>query len=157
MKSIRFKLLCLLILVSIDQYSKYIAQSIKFREIIPSFMNLSIVENPGIIFGIFSDSNYYFKSIFLIVIGFITIIYFGMLFFKSTLPKYSMLCLGLILSGSIGNVIDRIRYGHVIDFIDIYYKEWHYWTFNFADSYIIVGLFGWLLNDLISCKKNLIT
>jgi signal peptidase II len=60
----------------------------------------------------------------------------------------------MILSGSIGNILDRTRYGYVIDFIDVYYQQWHYWTFNFADTFIVLGLIGWLICDLVLDRKT---
>ena len=53
--------------------------------------------------------------------------------------KWNKAALALILGGALGNLIDRIVYGHVIDFIDCYYKQWHWYTFNLADCFITIG------------------
>jgi len=62
------------------------------------------------------------------------------------------LSLSLILGGALGNVIDRILYGHVIDFIDVYYRNWHWPAFNLADSAIVVGA---VLIMLLSLREQL--
>ena len=147
------KTLWLVSLVGIDQYSKSLAVSIKFKEIVPSFLNVKLTENPGVIFGFLSQSTNHQQTVLLIIIGLITIIYFGSLYFKKTLTDFGSYSLGMILSGSIGNIIDRTLNGYVIDFIDFYYKDLHYWTFNFADSFIVIGLIGWFLSDYYHNSK----
>ena len=154
MKSRSLRALWIFVLLGIDQYSKILAVSIKSKVLIPSFLNLSLAENPGIIFGFLSDSLHRYQPLVLITIGLITIIYFGYLYFKTNTTHIPIYSLGLILSGSIGNIVDRIRNGYVIDFIDFHYKHWHYWTFNFADSYIVIGLISWLLADITRPKGN---
>jgi len=154
LKSMTLKASWLITLIGIDQYTKSLAVSIKFKEIIPSFVNVSLTENPGIIFGFLSSSAHQNQTTFLIIIGLITIIYFGTLYFRNSYSGLSNFSLGMILSGSIGNILDRTRYGYVIDFIDVYYQQWHYWTFNFADTFIVLGLIGWLICDLVLDRKT---
>jgi signal peptidase II len=60
----------------------------------------------------------------------------------------------LIIAGAIGNIIDRIRFDAVIDFVDIYFGEWHYPAFNFADSCIVIGVLLLVINNLMSGKAE---
>ncbi|MEC7577535.1 MAG: signal peptidase II, partial [Pseudomonadota bacterium] len=60
----------------------------------------------------------------------------------------------LVIGGAIGNIIDRVRFGSVIDFVDVYFGDWHYPAFNFADSCIVIGVLLLLLNTLLGEKKE---
>jgi signal peptidase II len=62
--------------------------------------------------------------------------------------------LSLILGGAIGNLVDRIQLGYVVDFIDVYYKNWHYPAFNVADSAITCGVILLLLDVLLISRRN---
>ncbi|MEE9315688.1 MAG: signal peptidase II [bacterium] len=124
-----------LILLSVDQFSKYIIrQKMSLAESIPiikSVFHITYVENRGIAFGLFPQGSSLFIVISLIII-------LGIIFFerkkviKSLKEKF---CLGLILGGALGNLIDRLRFGFVIDFLD--FRIWP--VFNLADSGVCIG------------------
>ncbi len=108
--------------------------------IIPGFFRLVRVENPGIAFGMFSDSPSSFTSIILVLVSVAAIGLVGMLLWQNppSAPR-SAAGLALILGGAAGNLLDRLARGHVVDFLDFYLGSYHWPAFNVADSAICVG------------------
>lgn len=124
-----------LILLSVDQFSKYIIrQKMSLAESIPvikSIFHITYVENTGIAFGLFPQGHSLFIVISLIII--LVIIFFERKkVIKSLKERF---CLGLVLGGALGNLIDRLRFGFVIDFLD--FRIWP--VFNLADSGVCIG------------------
>jgi len=124
-----------LILLFVDQFSKYIIrQKMSLAESIPiikSVFHITYVENRGIAFGLFPQGSSLFIVISLIII-------LGIIFFERKKVIKSLkerFCLGLILGGALGNFIDRLRFGFVIDFLD--FRIWP--VFNLADSGVCIG------------------
>ena len=138
--------------VSIDQFTKYFAFMHKASLHIPmqifSWFNIVYVENKGISFGILSKFNI---SFYLGLVSFFVSFYIIYLLQKSR-KLMEKIALSLILSGAIGNGIDRVSRKYVIDFIDIYFNNFHWPAFNIADSSITIG--GILYFWLIIFKKN---
>jgi len=151
---INFSLLILSIfLLIVDQSTKaIIVNRFDLYESIPiiPFFNLTFVVNYGFAFG-FLNSPSLNQIIVSIVISSI-IIYFLYLLIKTQDHIFKM-CLVLILSGAIGNFIDRIFRGYVVDFIDIYVFNYHWPAFNIADSCISVGFVILIFNILFLNKK----
>ncbi len=130
-----------LVLVIADQWTKLsITSNLRYGEsvAITSFFNLVLVYNKGAAFSFLSNADGWQRFLF---IG-ITLAAVGMLCWlivKHESEKLFRWGLTLILGGAIGNLIDRIAYGHVIDFLDFHFAGWHFWAFNVADSAITVG------------------
>ena len=123
--------------------------------IINPILVLKKIENRGIAFGI--DGNGDFSYIFTpltIILTIAIIIYLYRTVSKNS--KLVNLSLSLILGGALGNLFDRIVSGKVVDFIDVHYLNWHWPTFNIADSFIFIGVVLFLYNELflIKGKKN---
>ncbi len=144
------KLLSLVITTSsvvfLDYLTKRLVNThIDQSEAIPllSFLRIVHVQNKGAAFGLFSDIG---NSIF-IIISFIAIILVVvyLLNIKGGIETFS---LSLILGGAIGNLIDRLLRGGVIDFIDFYIGKWHWPAFNVADSSLTIGMVLFLLANL---------
>ena len=140
----------------IDRISKIYVISLdkKFlgSEIFSSkFLNIYLVWNEGIAFGLFSsnDSNFYNILTFLIIV--IIIILFYMITQSQGLQKYFLF---MILGGAIGNVFDRILYKSVPDFIDFHINQFHWFIFNVADIFITIGVICMILTELIATNKN---
>jgi len=140
----------------IDRISKIYVISLdkKFlgSEIFSSkFLNIYLVWNEGIAFGLFSsnDSNFYNILTFLIIV--IIIILFYMITQSQGLQKYFLF---MILGGAIGNVFDRILYKSVPDFIDFHINQFHWFIFNVADIFITIGIICMILTELIATNKN---
>jgi len=127
-----------LLLIAVDQLSKYLAGAylspIQARPLIPHFLYLRLVHNEAAAFGILPGHNLAF-----IMIASAVIIYISVFLFRQKsvqgLLRFSLI---LILSGAAGNLIDRLRLGYVIDFID--FRVWP--VFNIADSMITIGSIG---------------
>lgn len=140
-----FKWLWLTLLaVLLDQGSKLaIDTSMHLYESIPvvPFFNLTYVHNTGAAFSFLSEAGGWQRWFFS---GLALTISIGITIWLSRLEEHEHLlaaALALILGGAIGNLIDRVAYGYVIDFIDVYYQNWHFPAFNIADSAINVGVF----------------
>lgn len=133
-----FIFLIALPILIIDQLSKYIVLK-NFRPeqslpIIKGIFHISLVCNKGIAFGLFSGKD---PSLIWIFYLCVIIIVFVFIFYKKFFPKrkFSRIFLSLILAGAVGNLIDRIRFGCVVDFLD--FRIWP--VFNVADSAITIG------------------
>ncbi len=129
-----------LLLALLDQATKWlIVDRFYYGEtlnLIPGFFNLTLVHNTGGAFGLFAQSTYLF-----IIFSIITIIFLFFFFKKYSVENpWIVWPFGLVLGGAIGNLIDRIRLGYVVDFLDAYAGNWHWPAFNVADSAICVGL-----------------
>lgn len=117
------------------------------RQVIPNFFNLTLTFNPGAIFGILQGTTPWVRTLIFSLAGLLALGFFGYEFLRAETPRLQRLALGLILGGALGNGIDRLRHGAVVDFLDFVIRGWHYWTFNLADSAIVCGaiLMGWSL------------
>jgi signal peptidase II len=110
-------------------------------EVIQGFFNIVHVRNTGGAFGIFGGDKGGLGSILFVVVSLIAIGVIIFLFIKIKEDEKTLaLSFSLILSGAIGNLIDRLRYGEVIDFLDFYLSSTHWPTFNVADSAICIGI-----------------
>jgi signal peptidase II len=136
----------------------YISSTMSLHEsfaIIGGFLNITYVRNPGAAFSFLADAPAAFRSIFFIsatVLAIILVLYY---IAKSKIEEPLMIfSLSLILSGAVGNLIDRVRFGEVIDFIDVYISSYHWPAFNVADSAITVGAVVMLLQLTTGKKKQ---
>jgi len=135
---------CLGILL-LDQWTKYmIVQKLNLYqrvEVIHGFFNLTHVRNTGGAFGIFGGEKGGLGSILFVVVSLIAIGAIVFLFIKiKENEKTLALSFSLILSGAIGNLIDRIQYREVVDFLDFHLSTYHWPSFNIADSAICIGI-----------------
>jgi signal peptidase II len=134
-----------LIITALDQLSKFtVEQKLELGQIIPvipSFFNLTYVLNPGAAFGFLSGASAAFRNPFFITISVLAVLF--ILYYRSQHRGMGLLpSLGLafILGGALGNLVDRLRLGMVVDFLDFYYGSYHWPAFNIADSAITVGV-----------------
>ena len=133
------------VLIVMDQYTKLMVSlhiplnySVK---VVEDFFNLTHIRNSGVAFGLFASQQSEYKALMFITISTIAIIAI-LLIFHQTPKEKKMVQTGLILifSGAIGNLIDRILHGEVIDFVDFFINRHHFPAFNIADSCITVGV-----------------
>ena len=120
------------------------------RPVIEGFFYLTLGFNRGAIFGSLTWLPDAARAILFAVAGLAALIYFGRLFLAEDTPSWDRVSLGLILGGALGNGIDRILRHAVVDFLDFVFGTWHYWTFNLADSFILVGVVLYLLRMLLA-------
>ena len=129
----------------LDQWTKYmVVQKLPLYQrvkVIQGFFNLTHVRNTGGAFGIFGGEKGGLGSILFVVVSLIAIGAIVFLFLKiKENEKTLALSFSLILSGAIGNLIDRLRYGEVVDFLDFHLSTYHWPAFNVADSAICIGI-----------------
>ncbi len=134
------------LVVGLDQLSKtWILghfELYEVREIIPDFFNLAYVTNTGAAFSFLSDVDSPLRHWFFLGVGGLAVL--GMTYYNYSARRDGAgvlfsLALGGIAGGALGNIIDRLRYGAVTDFLDFYCGAYHWPTFNVADSFICVG------------------
>ena len=136
------------ILLLADQISKHYITSTMLLgqsvELIPS-LGLFYTHNTGIAFSLLSGAS---------GLGCISVVAAGYFYYLLVLNQYPYLRWPLIflIAGSLGNGIDRITSGYVIDFIHVYYENWHFAIFNFADMFICFGVALWLLQEHLRTK-----
>ncbi|MGB6067361.1 MAG: signal peptidase II [Desulfomonilaceae bacterium] len=152
-KILVFIVIALVVLVS-DQVTKYlVAASIPFRggvEIIPGFVNLVHTRNPGAAFGILADSSSHLRSLFLVLVSVVALV--GIVWMVGTsecVDSYLLVGLALFFGGAAGNLVDRVRFGEVIDFIDVYVGSYHWPAFNVGDASLCVGTALFFLHFLL--------
>ena len=141
----------------IDQMTKaWAARSLRFGgewSVIRNFFNLSYAQNTGVAFSMFDqqgDPGRWGLSVVAVVAG-VLVLYF---FWRTPRSDDRILgSLALLLAGIVGNVVDRLRLGFVIDFIDVQFGSWHYPTFNIADAAICIGA-GLLIIDVFLSKRK---
>ena len=134
------------LITAIDQYTKMIVHSTfdlgESIRIIEGFFNFTYVRNTGAAFGVLGKSHETFRQAFFLAVPPVAIIIIT--YFIYTLPeteKLEIYALSMISGGALGNYIDRLRFGYVIDFLDFHIQEKYSWpVFNLADSTIVVGV-----------------
>jgi signal peptidase II len=132
------------LILLLDQITKfYVDSSMRLHESIPviqGLFSITHVRNPGAAFGFLADASPLFRSIFFVAVTVLAIILVLHYIWKSRAREpFLTFALSLILSGAVGNLIDRVRFGEVIDFLDVYIGSHHWPAFNVADSAISVG------------------
>ena len=146
----------LVICFALDRFSKiYILNILNDKGqvdfYINQYLNIYLVWNTGIGFGIFSSENSLFYNFFT---GVIILINFVLLYFAIIEIKIKSFFLMVILGGSLGNLFDRIYYSAVPDFIDLNYDGYHWFIFNVADIFITFGIICLILSEFIFYKKK---
>lgn len=143
-------------IVLIDQFTKYLANTalplLVPQAIVPNF-NLTLLYNYGAAFDFLSHAGGWQRWFFIVIATVLTIV---MTIWLSKLEKedrWTAVSLALIIGGAIGNLIDRIYHGYVIDFLDFYVGEYHWPVFNIADSAITVGAIILLISGILLPHK----
>ena len=134
-----------LLVVVVDQLVKLVVrrefQLYESVSVIPDLFNLTRIHNTGAAFGMLDGSEIPYKAAILTTVR---IVVLGVLaVFAGTLPAAHRLArvgLALVLGGAVGNLIDGLTLGYVVDFLDFYWGAWHFWAFNVADASISVGM-----------------
>jgi signal peptidase II len=130
----------------LDQVAKaLVSAALRLHEsrlIIPGFLSLTLVHNTGAAFGILAGESSPLRTACFLVVSLVAMgVVLWLLWRLRPEQKVEAVALSLIFGGAIGNVIDRIRFGKVIDFIDVFYRSYHWPAFNVADAAISVGVF----------------
>jgi signal peptidase II len=149
----RFEWPLIALVVIADQLSKlFVVLELGLHESVPvlrGVLDLTHVRNTGAAFGFLNAAEFPGKPIVIAVVALGALV--GVSLYASQLPPAHWLArlgLALILGGAAGNLIDRLRQGYVVDFVDVYWGDWHFWAFNVADAAISVGV-GIIIVDLL--------
>ena len=147
------KFLIIFSIFLIDQVSKYyIINIFEFQNeeiYVSSFLNLQLIWNEGIAFGLLSfENNLYYNSITFVIIIVILIL----LFLIKNDDQYSYFY-SIIVGGALGNLIDRIRYSSVPDFIDFHISNFHWFVFNIADIFVSLGVICLIVAEIFFNKN----
>jgi len=146
------------VIVALDQITKALLRSsLSFgesRTLIPGLLDLTHVQNTGAAFGLLNSVEFPYKPVVMLVVASLALVaialYGTQLGFQDRLARVG---LALILGGAFGNLLDRIIHGHVVDFVDVYWGDTHFWAFNVADAAISVGAVLVLL-DMIGVGRR---
>ena len=153
------ELIIMAAIVVVDQLTKEIVRRTlplhgEPAQIIPGFLDLTHVQNTGAAFGLLNAADFPYKAAVMIGIAGMALIaiaaYATQLGFHERLARIG---LALILGGAFGNLIDRAVFGHVVDFVDVYWGAAHFWAFNVADAAITIGATLVLL-DMIGLGRS---
>jgi len=109
--------------------------------VIPGFFDLTRVHNTGAAYGFLNGVDFPFKTALLACVALAALIGLGV--YAASLDRTQLLTragLTLVIGGAAGNLIDRVTAGYVLDFVDLYRGDWHFWAFNVADSAITIGV-----------------
>ena len=125
------------IIVLLDQGTKYIVNQVQPHfQVIPGFFTLTYVKNTGAAFGILQGKQSLLTAVSVVAMG----VLLFLLFYEREERKGLLYALALILGGTCGNFIDRVRLGYVVDFLDFHIQQRHWPAFNIADSAISIGV-----------------
>ena len=124
-------------------------------KVIDGFFSLTLVLNSGVAFGIFSRLAASWKITVLLFFSVITVFLLLWYYFSDAgLSRMMTLALCLVIGGAIGNIIDRFRFGKVVDFLDFYWRSYHWPAFNLADSAITIGVVLMLISSFSQRKDR---
>jgi signal peptidase II len=131
--------------IVVDQLSKqHIMQTMRLHEsipIVPNLFSFTYIRNPGAAFGLLAGSSDAFRMVFFGITSIFALVLLGTILYRMPEREWmGRLSVSAILGGAVGNLIDRLRFGEVIDFLDVYIESYHWPAFNVADSAITVGV-----------------
>jgi signal peptidase II len=149
----RFEWPLIALVVIADQITKLlVVLELGLHESLPvirGLIDVTHVRNTGAAFGFLNTADFPGKPVVIALVAFGALV--GVSLYARQLPAAHWLArlgLALILGGAAGNLIDRVRQGYVVDFVDVYWGDWHFWAFNVADAAISVGV-GIIILDLL--------
>ncbi len=154
LKKENFYFLAIILLIfGLDRYSKIeIINNFSDTSVyLNDFLNFDLIWNTGIGFGLLKSNTALFYNLISTLIGLVVII----LFFLALRSKsFDKIIYSIIIGGALGNFYDRVFYNAVPDFIDIHYRNFHWFTFNIADIFITLGIIALIIYDFFKINKN---
>jgi signal peptidase II len=134
------------LVIAADQLTKALVRAtlapFESRTIIPGLLDFIHVQNAGVAFGILNDSDIGHRLKAAMTTALAALALLGIGFYARQVGHHEKLArigLSLILGGAVGNLLDRLRVGYVLDYVDVYWHGWHFWAFNVADASISIG------------------
>jgi signal peptidase II len=145
-------------IVALDQLTKAIVRStVPLHDsvtVVPGLVDLTHVRNTGAAFGILNAVDFPFKTVVIAMIATAALISVGL--YAASLAHHQLVArigLTLIIGGAAGNLLDRVVAGSVVDFVDVYWRSYHFWAFNVADSAITIGVVVMIL-DMLGARTH---
>lgn len=140
------------LVVLLDQVTKaWVLATYRLHEtlpVIPGWFHLTYVRNPGAAFGLFSGRAEAFRVPFFLAVTAVALVVILITAWRTDASRrWFLAALGLVCGGAVGNLIDRLRWGEVVDFLDVFWKTHHWPAFNVADSAITVGVILLVLEE----------
>jgi signal peptidase II len=147
-----------LAVLAFDQLTKAIVRALlpvhASTTVVPGFLDFTHVQNTGAAFGFLNAAEFPFKAALLALVATLALVGIAIYAARlSTHQKVARFGLSLILGGAAGNLIDRLMVGYVVDFVDVYWRGYHFWAFNVADSAITIGV-GMMLIDMLELGSH---
>ena len=153
LKTFSLNLIILTTIFLIDRITKiYVIKLTEIDIYITSYLNLFLIWNKGIAFGLLSINESLIYNIITVIIGFIIIVILFMILKKNNIQRYFLIS---IAGGALGNFYDRVVYTAVPDFIDLHFEGLHWFVFNVADIFITIGVFCLILVELFYNNKDI--
>ena len=122
--------------------------------VIPGFFDIVRAQNRGVAFGLLNESTFQWRTSLLVLVSIVAVVVVGAIVWKvRQIDPLSLWGYALILGGAAGNLFDRILSGRVTDFLDFYFRDYHWPAFNVADSALVVGC-GLLLLDMLRPQRK---
>lgn len=153
MRERRLEIWVPLVILALDQLTKAIVRATlplhASVTIVPGLVDLTHVRNTGAAFGLLNTADFPFKTVVIAFIAAAALV--GVAMYAKSLAHHHVaarLGLALIIGGAAGNLIDRLVAGSVVDFVDVYWRTYHFWAFNVADSAITIGVAIMILDML---------
>jgi signal peptidase II len=145
------------LVVALDWWTKGLASAhltlYRPLEVVPG-LNLTLAHNYGAAFSFLSDAGGWQRWLFTALASVVTLVLFVWLLRLPAREKLTGVALSLVIGGAIGNLVDRVALGYVVDFIDVYYRDWHWPAFNVADSAITCGVILLLVDGLFLAGRR---
>ena len=143
---------------ALDRLTKWIVETrVSFADdyrVIPGFFDVVRTQNRGVAFGLFNESTFEWRTTVLVLVSAAAVVVVSAVIWKARrLDPRSLWGFALVLGGAAGNLFDRILSGRVTDFLDFYIRDYHWPTFNVADSALVVGC-GLLLLDMLHPQRQ---
>jgi signal peptidase II len=159
MRSVRLAQAAVVVtIVALDQWVKLLVRNRlaygESIEVIPGWLDLTRVHNTGAAFGLLDTVDFPYKSLVMPLVA--TAALAGLAIYAATLDaaqRLSRVGLTFVVAGAAGNLIDRFAFGYVLDFVDVYWNDWHFWAFNVADASITAGV-ALMILDLLGLGRQ---
>ncbi len=145
-----------LLLIGLDQLTKLViinAYELGEQTLVTSWFNIVRVHNPGAAFSFLADAGGW-QRWFFVGLGVVAVGYLAFLMTRNAGQFLFSLAATLIISGAVGNTIDRVSWGYVVDFIDWHISGWHWPAFNIADSCIVLGVTLFILDEIRRVRRG---
>jgi signal peptidase II len=154
----RLEILIVVSVILLDQLTKMLVRNAlalhESVDVVPDFLSLTRVHNTGAAFGMLNGVDFAFKAVVMSLVALFAL--GGVGWYAVSVPLSDVLAragIASVVGGAIGNLIDRATAGYVLDFVDAYWRGWHFWAFNVADAAITVGV-GFMILDILGVGRR---